>query len=88
MNNFNGPSTSSLINRSNGSAVCGTQSSAIHKAHIVTLPDNVLIEIFSLVSYQDIYRAQRVNKRFLHLLRRNVHRLRRPTVSEIRFDFH
>uniref|UniRef100_A0A2K6WB92 F-box domain-containing protein n=1 Tax=Onchocerca volvulus TaxID=6282 RepID=A0A2K6WB92_ONCVO len=55
----------------------------IYDMQLTNLPETVIHRVFSYLSHPELLRAQRVNKQFYKLIKRNVHLLCRPEVIEM-----
>ncbi|VDM28160.1 unnamed protein product [Toxocara canis] len=75
----------SLCSVASTSAVAGLidTTSTQHPRRLSDLPENLIRVIFDRLTYADILRSHRVNKRLRKILRRNAHYLCRPSVSEM-----
>uniref|UniRef100_A0A1I7VUS7 F-box domain-containing protein n=1 Tax=Loa loa TaxID=7209 RepID=A0A1I7VUS7_LOALO len=50
---------------------------------LASLPESVIHQVFSHLSHPELLRAQRVNRQFYRLIKRNAHLLCRPEVVEM-----
>lgn len=55
----------------------------VYNTQLANLPESVIHRVFSYLSHPELLQAQRVNKQFYRLIRRNVHLLCRPEVMEM-----
>ncbi|KAL3985767.1 F-box-like family protein [Acanthocheilonema viteae] len=54
-----------------------------YNTQLASLPESVIHRVFSYLSHPELLQAQRVNKQFYRLIKRNVHLLCRPKVMEM-----
>ncbi|KAK6108564.1 F-box-like family protein [Brugia pahangi] len=54
-----------------------------YRIQLASLPESVIYRVLSYLSHPELLQAQRVNKQFYRLVRRNVHLLCRPEVMEM-----
>ncbi|CAG9536119.1 unnamed protein product [Cercopithifilaria johnstoni] len=73
------PSTSVEFMKMNSSS----DANITYSTKLASLPESVIHRVFSYLSHPELLQAQRVNKQFYRLIKRNVHLLCRPEVIEM-----
>uniref|UniRef100_A0A1I8EED9 F-box domain-containing protein n=1 Tax=Wuchereria bancrofti TaxID=6293 RepID=A0A1I8EED9_WUCBA len=61
----------------------GSDANITYRMQLASLPESVIYRVLSYLSHPELLQAQRVNKQFYRLVRRNVHLLCRPEVMEM-----